>query len=260
MQVDKDLARRRFSRAARSYNMWSQPQERMADGLMAMLGGMPAPASILELGCGTGLLTERLELAYPKARIVAVDIAPEMIDECVRKRNGTNRAQFVIADAENVSFDEQFDLVAGSSCFQWFVDLDGALERFSRLVTPFGFLAFSAPTNGTLRELCASYNAAAPGKDPGHRLPEMAAYLSSVAGARFAIQMAKEETHTYDCDTPEDVLRHLRGIGATRAMKDAGPGLNRSELQRMLKHYRRHFSNRDCVTCTYKSLYVLARR
>ena len=35
-------------------------------------------ASILEIGCGEGALTERLSLVYPKARITGIDITPKV--------------------------------------------------------------------------------------------------------------------------------------------------------------------------------------
>ncbi|MDO8586097.1 MAG: methyltransferase domain-containing protein [Armatimonadota bacterium] len=260
MQVNKDLARRRFSRAARSYNMWSRPQQRMADGLVAMLDPVITPESILELGCGTGLLTKRLQRAYPNTLITALDIAPEMIDECRRRSNGKGRVEYLVADAETFSLEQRFDLIASSSCFQWLTDLDGALRRCAEAMAPSGSLAFAAPALGTLSELWASYSAVAPDKRAGHSLPALAGYLSSVVGAGFAIEAAKEETHSYTCDSPEYVLQHLRGIGATRASLGAGPGLNRSELQKMIQYYRSNFSERDGgVKCTYKPVYVLAR-
>jgi 2-polyprenyl-3-methyl-5-hydroxy-6-metoxy-1,4-benzoquinol methylase len=38
----------------------------------------PAPARILEVGCGEGAMTERLARIYPQAEITAIDISPRL--------------------------------------------------------------------------------------------------------------------------------------------------------------------------------------
>jgi 2-polyprenyl-3-methyl-5-hydroxy-6-metoxy-1,4-benzoquinol methylase len=38
----------------------------------------PAPARILEIGCGEGAVTERLARSYPEAAILAIDVSPSV--------------------------------------------------------------------------------------------------------------------------------------------------------------------------------------
>jgi len=258
MQVNKDLARRRFSRAARSYNMSCEPQTLMAERLMALLDS-DSPASILELGCGTGLLTEKLRHAYPTADITAVDIAPGMIQECRQTPCASQSVSFVVGDAENLLIDAEFDLIVSSSCFQWLSDLSGTMQSLVHRLAHGRSLAFSAPTLGSLPELWESYLAVS-GKEAGHRLPEPGDYIRSVIEAGLTLESAATEKHSFLYEDPEQAIRALHEIGASRAGRN-GHGLTPAQLNAMLQYYSDTFSQADGrVPLTYNVQYIQARR
>ncbi|MFD1906715.1 methyltransferase domain-containing protein [Paenibacillus rhizoplanae] len=76
--------RRQFNRSANSYDAHAQVQRIMSDRLAgSFIGwknkGNVAGLNILEIGCGTGALTEILINEWPSASITALDIAPAMI-------------------------------------------------------------------------------------------------------------------------------------------------------------------------------------
>lgn len=48
------------------------------DYVAAVREWIPSATSILEIGCGEGAVTERLAVAYPDARITAIDITPRV--------------------------------------------------------------------------------------------------------------------------------------------------------------------------------------
>jgi len=48
------------------------------DVLVERLGSRVAAKRILDMGCGEGLLTERLARAYPEAHIIGIDITPRV--------------------------------------------------------------------------------------------------------------------------------------------------------------------------------------
>ena len=76
LDLDKDRIRRDFDRAATTYDAHASVQNRLALELAARIDD--EPASILELGCGTGTLTAHLRARFPAAEIVAVDFSPAM--------------------------------------------------------------------------------------------------------------------------------------------------------------------------------------
>lgn len=259
MQVDKELARRRFSRAARNYNQWSKPQEHMAERLMAFMSGSGA-ASILEIGCGTGILTEWLARTYPDATIVAIDNAPGMIEECRRKWHDEPRMEFLLKDAEDMRLDRSFDLIVSSACFQWVGDLTKTLRGCRKVLAPDGLLAFAAPADGTLCELKSSYSAAAPHKTPGHALPDSRDYYTATLAAGLLIQKATTDSQVFEFSGAEQALDFVRGIGAAKAIVGNPGGLNRTQVRALMEHYESQFAGKDGgVTCTYVTTYLKAR-
>jgi len=101
-----------------------------------------APASILEIGCGTGAFAARLVAEHPTATLVAVDQSARMV-ELTRERGVDAR----VADAMDLLFDdESFDAVVAMWVLYHMPDLDVALAEVSRVLRPSGL--FVAVTNG----------------------------------------------------------------------------------------------------------------
>lgn len=73
-----------------------------------------APASVLELGCGTGRNTPAYRRAFPDARVVAVDCAPGLLRWAFVNAECQGAAiDFMQMDVSRMDFpDESFDLVA----------------------------------------------------------------------------------------------------------------------------------------------------
>ena len=99
-------------------------------------------SSLLELGCGTGYFTK--EIAKTKAKIVAIDISPELIT--IAKENVTSpNVSFCIENAYNMSFeDNQFDFIIGSSVLHH-LDINQAISEMYRVLKKNGMIAFTEP-------------------------------------------------------------------------------------------------------------------
>ncbi|MFH0880119.1 MAG: hypothetical protein V2A34_10440, partial [Lentisphaerota bacterium] len=58
----------RFSAAAETYEQQARIQAGAAQKLMQIARSIPHPSQILDMGCGTGLLTRLLLTRYPEAQ------------------------------------------------------------------------------------------------------------------------------------------------------------------------------------------------
>ena len=58
---------------ASTYDVSSVPQQSWAADVIARLPPLPTDASILDVGCGTGIVTELLLALVPAGHVVAVD-------------------------------------------------------------------------------------------------------------------------------------------------------------------------------------------
>lgn len=111
-------------------------------------------ASILELGCGTGLATKQL---YDKgfSNILATDIDPLMIETA---RSHCPQVSFRIVDAHALPFpDQHFESILAFGCFHWFCNPQ-ALKEIKRVLKPGGILfVVNKQDTGSFREVFKSF-------------------------------------------------------------------------------------------------------
>jgi len=92
-----------------------------------------APASVLDVGTGTGALAIAARLALPDAEILATDIDPDAVEESIRNAEKNNAANidFFTADGfEHIKLVERdFDLVFANILAGPLVDLAPAIGR-----------------------------------------------------------------------------------------------------------------------------------
>ena len=81
----------------------------MAKELMKNLNDDLNEIKILEIGSGTGILTNYLISKYQNSQITLIDISEPMIESC-RNKFG-NRLNYIVSDAENYEFENKFDLI-----------------------------------------------------------------------------------------------------------------------------------------------------
>ena len=96
---------------------------------------------LLDVGCGTGLLTSRVSRALPGIEVVGCDFSRGMLREACG--NGP-AVDFVRGDALRLPFrDGAFDAVISTEAFHWFPDQSAALVEFFRVIAPKGRLLVS---------------------------------------------------------------------------------------------------------------------
>jgi len=222
-----------FAAAVNGYEASADVQRRVACHLAAMAGRerLTPRGQILEIGCGTGLLTREIRRRWPDATLTATDLAPAMIAATARHGLG---ARLLAMDGEAPVFDGPwFDLILSSLTFQWFEDLPGALVRLHGLLRPGGSLYFA--TMGA--QSFASWRAAhaALGVEPGlPAYPDLARLRAMLAG--FGDAFACDEHHPLPIGGGQALLRHFRAIGAhvpRAGYRPLGPAM----LRRVIAHY-----------------------
>jgi ubiquinone/menaquinone biosynthesis C-methylase UbiE len=147
-----------FDRRAATYDdkLWQRLFfEPVHSGLLAALPDDPVPHRVLDVGCGTGLLLERLARSWPAAEMIGVDPAPAMVELARSKHRGDGRFRFEISAAEELSFpDATFDLALSTVSFHHWSDPSRGLQEVARVIRPGArlYLADAYP-GGVLRFL-----------------------------------------------------------------------------------------------------------
>jgi len=97
---------------------------------------------VLDFGCGTGLLTEKIS---PHAsKVVALDSSSKMISVLINKNlpNVTTVPEQLSEDSinKNASLQNRFDLIVASSVFGFLPDYESTLTLLKSLLVPDGIL------------------------------------------------------------------------------------------------------------------------
>ncbi|WP_177167938.1 malonyl-ACP O-methyltransferase BioC [Marininema mesophilum] len=159
MEKEKELIARQFNRFADEYDRVAVVQQRMAHRILETLDEQGAePQNILEIGCGTGYLTQLLGEKYPDAKFTIIDIAEKMMELTKRRANESLDVRFVVGDVENESWEpESFDLIASNAMVHWLARPDSTLCQLSSALKPGGGFVASTFGPDTLGELDQVY-------------------------------------------------------------------------------------------------------
>jgi len=104
--------------------------------VLAESGGILPGARVVDVGCGTGLVSA--ELVRRGCAVTGVDASSAML---VRARAREPRATFLLARAESLPFpDAAFDAATSAQAFHWF-DQPRVLAELARVVRPGGIVA-----------------------------------------------------------------------------------------------------------------------
>ena len=106
---------------------------------------LPESAAVLELACGTGIVTRRLrDRLGPTARLVVTDLNEAMLDYAARKLGPEATVEWKQADATELPFDDQsFEAVVCQFGMMFFPDKERALRETYRVLKPGGIFLFS---------------------------------------------------------------------------------------------------------------------
>lgn len=100
---------------------------------------------ILEIACGTGILTEHIRQATePSVSIYATDLNEAMLDYARSKLGAQENTWFETADAQSLPFDDgEFDVVICQFGIMFFPDKARAVSEFARVLKAGGMLAYN---------------------------------------------------------------------------------------------------------------------
>lgn len=76
--------------------------------------------TILDLGCGDGILTEQLALSVPQGHVLGIDASLHMIETA--KMIHRNNLVFIHMDINKMHFEKEFDLIFSNAALHWVKD------------------------------------------------------------------------------------------------------------------------------------------
>lgn len=232
MLFDPSHVRRAFSRSASRYDSAAALQREVGDRLGESLDYFsldPAraaltPAVALDVGSGTGRMAAAMQARWPKARVLALDLALPMLQTLPRTRglrrvfDRANAPSPLCADARALPIaDASVDVLLSNLCLQWVDDLPAVFAGFRRVLRPGGLLLVSTFGPETLVELREAFAAA---DDTPHvsAFASMAQFGDALVASGFRDPVLDRDVFVQPYADLPALMRELRTLGATNAM------------------------------------------
>ncbi|MEM7192423.1 MAG: methyltransferase domain-containing protein [Pseudomonadota bacterium] len=218
----------RFGARAEVYEAHAGLQAQVAQRLASFLPDVQAPR-VLELGCGTGLLSRHLAARYPGGHLTLTDAAPSMIGACRRNLAGKHaQITFEVLDAAAPISYEGLDLIVTSMMLHWLPDPLIVLARLRGALGPNGVLLFATPGHHSFAEWRTVL--ASDGLPAGTpHLPEMPCVI--------------EEEYLCPDEDALSFLRRMRAVGGLEPREGYEP-LTAGQLRRAVRATNLRFGGR----------------
>ncbi len=262
--LDKKRVRASFDAAADHYDDVAVLQHEIAERILERLSLIKLqPKTILDLGSGTGAATHALSKRYKNSRVIAFDLAANMLKHARQRGNFLHKLtatrNFICGDAEYLPFaDNCIDLIFSSSTLQWCSDLDHTFAELKRILKPDGLLMFSTFGPDTLKELRQSWQAANSTSDQAihvHDFIDMHDIGDAMLRAGFADPVMDMENFTLTYADAYQLMRELKTLGAHNVASDRRHTLTgKTRVQNMVAVYETLRSN-GYLPATYEVVY-----
>ncbi|MDN4594266.1 malonyl-ACP O-methyltransferase BioC [Polycladomyces subterraneus] len=267
MLLDKKRVARQFNRHVSTYDNYAVVQKHMAHHMMQTLSERDVRVErILEIGCGTGYLTQLLAERYPSAAITAVDLAENMVKAARDRLGHEATVHFLIGDAETMEWDETFDLIISNATVQWFGAPEHSFRALIDHLQPGGWIVFSTFGPDTFQELHQQFREVEralrlPSGMHGLRLrrPEEWERILRYAGLTDVGSMVRWHRLEYpDCYA---FLQSIKQTGASYSASSAAPlSVQRSLLHEVVRRYNQVYRSKYGVYATYHLVQVWGRK
>jgi len=177
---------------AETYERVSDPQYEWGLEVLDRLE-LAGDEAVMDAGCGSGRVTEKLLERLPSGRVLAVDASESMIEKAMEKLG--DRVDYLVADLTQVELSEPVDVVFSTATFHWIADHDRLFARLHDALASGGRLHAQCGGVGNVRE-------------------HAEAIVRVALRPEFAPHFADMEV-LWNFATPEETKRRLESAGFT---------------------------------------------
>jgi len=201
--------------------------------------------SVLEIGCGPAVLTEKYFQFFDANSYLANDI----VEEYAPVLEALNpKIQFMAGDIESSELPQNLDLILSGSTFQWFNNLDAFLEKCQAALLKSGFLVFSSFGPDNYREIRSVEGSGLNYLSFGEHLRLLEKY--------FDVVWSEKEIITRHFPEPIEVLHHMKRTGVNGL---PGKIWTKTDLKNFEARYKDLFGTELGVPLSYQPIYFIAK-
>ena len=248
-----------FSKAPEKYHEYASIQRKVAEGLVASLRPWKEiipPGPFLEVGCGTGFLTEQIVAEFPNREYHISDTSEKMLAFTQERIGDAEGRRFFALDADEIpeAPEEEYALIISNFAAQWFSDTAIGLEKLTKKLKPGGLLLTAFPGNQSFMEwyeCCLELG-----------LPFTANPLPDVEEIVIKLSMGPVQIDYYENDLFEnfdssmEFFRSLKRIGA--GVSKTGKSLSQKQLRLLTEFWDKKADNQ--IKAKWHVVYLAAKK
>lgn len=237
---------RNFDRSTSTYSSAADVQAYVA-GQLATRFSYLNPHSVLEIGCGTGLLSQRLINLFSSATLLLTDAAPAMLRQCQENLLSDKRVHFACMDGEHLALANTYDLIVSSMTLHWFMDLQRSCIDITQQLNRGGHFYFSILGENSFKEwraICQAF-----------KIPCGIPIFPAEHLLQTMLPNLEIEVEMYEQVYPNAYafLSTLKNLGATASRVGYIP-LSSTKLRQVLRHFD------DEISISYEIIYAWYKR
>ncbi len=256
--IKKHIART-FTRYSDTYDQYAKLQKLSAgfifENIEEIISSMPV-GPVLEIGCGSGLVSEEIVKRLPQRDLVLMDISAGMLTTCRKRLNDAslNHAgiQYVENDAEKLNEQNKYALIVSGLTLQWFHNISAGVEKIVNALLPGGIFVCSFLGEGSFlewQEQCEN--------------SKVPCTLNPLPDFNFITKRFKEEVKDISFAQNSLTLSYPSVHDFFVSLKKTGTGVNVSgqknslaEMRRLIREWEQTSPNGVDVTCKINCLTI----
>jgi malonyl-CoA O-methyltransferase len=203
----RELVKQSFNRARHHYNKHCVLQTEVGSELIRVSNEFcPNPTHIIDIGCGTGIVTAQLANTLAFETFHAIDIADGLLAEATALLSNSGVTVYE-ADFTTLNVPQQFDLCFANMSLHWSADLLATLQQLNKHLHANGTLAFSMPLQHTFTELAHHFEI--------NEYPDITSVGQSLITAGFTPLHQEQREFSYSFPSTIEALRSIKSVGAS---------------------------------------------
>lgn len=239
--VQKSIIESNFNHASKSYDSVAKVQRFAAQFLIHKIMQIRdlQPKTVLDLGAGTGYISELLLPIFPESFYIINDIAKNMLSVCKNKFSMHKNFSFIHSDMMSLNV-KKCDLIVSNLAMQWLPNIHSAIEYFEEKTSQvFGFSTLLDGTFNEWQSLLSRYSNI-----------QIHNYITEENLRKYC------EQKQYTCwswdipllfDTPIQFMRYLKQLGASTSNQS----ISLKQLRLILRE------NNRSITTTYRIFFAI---
>ena len=237
-----------FNKASSEYDKHAFLQKEIAKRLDSKLEVISGNAGmILDLGAGTGLLSQKLLKRFQYSQLICLDFSQKSL-------KGNPATHKLCADVNHLPLaDDSADIVISNLMMQWCPDTMQLFSECHRVLKNDGLVLFSTFGPDTLKELKKSW-AVIDNETHVNTFTDMHDIGDQLLQNGFQSPVMEMETLTLTYQAVIDLLKDLKAIGAQTVSSRSKSLTGKDKFQSMIKMYE-CYRQEGKIPATYEVIY-----